>query len=110
MLRGRRASTSPSTRRTRARRGDILQRGPIGGRRAAAARRGRAWPAAPAPIEADYLNGEIVLLGRLHGVPTPANETARRLVQRAARQGLQPGSMTPDEFLRAVTLGTIDRV
>ena len=51
-----------------------------------------------------------MLLGRLHGVPTPANETARRLVQRAARQGLQPGSMTPDEFLRAVTLGTIDRV
>ncbi len=24
-------------------------------------------------IEADYLNGEIVLLGRLHGVPTPIN-------------------------------------
>jgi 2-dehydropantoate 2-reductase len=25
-------------------------------------------------IETDYLNGEIVLLGRLHGVPTPVNE------------------------------------
>ena len=24
-------------------------------------------------IETDYLNGEIVLLGRLHGVPTPVN-------------------------------------
>jgi 2-dehydropantoate 2-reductase len=30
-------------------------------------------------IEADYLNGEIVLLGRLHGVPTPLNELLQRL-------------------------------
>ena len=60
-------------------------------------------------VEADYLNGEIVLLGRLHGVPTPANETARRLVQRAARQRTAPGSMTPEEFLQAVTLGTNGR-
>src|SRR5690606_20894804 len=25
-------------------------------------------------IETDYLNGEIVLLGRIHGVPVPVNE------------------------------------
>ncbi len=30
-------------------------------------------------IEVDYLNGEIVLLGRLHGVPTPANSVVQRL-------------------------------
>jgi hypothetical protein len=41
-------------------------------------------------------------------MPAPANETARRLVQRAARQRAAPGSMTPEEFLRAVTLGTND--
>ncbi len=29
-------------------------------------------------IEADYLNGEIVLLGRLHGVPTPVNLMLQR--------------------------------
>ena len=46
---------------------------PSPARRAPAARRGRASPAAPASIETDYLNGEISLLGRLHGVPTPAN-------------------------------------
>ena len=43
-------------------------------------RRGRACSAAPARIETDFLNGEIVLLGRLHGVPTPVNaaiQTAR---------------------------------
>ena len=37
-----------------------------------ARRCGRAWPRGVS-IEADYLNGEIVLLGRLHGVPTPVN-------------------------------------
>ncbi|MDG4824106.1 2-dehydropantoate 2-reductase [Asanoa sp. WMMD1127] len=50
-------------------------------------------------VEADYLNGEIVLLGRLHGVATPANELARRLVNRAARDHTRPGALTPAEFL-----------
>lgn len=51
-------------------------------------------------IETDYLNGEIVLLGRLHGVPTPLNaalcQLGRDLV--ATQQG--PGSVTPDELDR----------
>lgn len=49
-------------------------------------------------VEADYLNGEIVLLGRLHGVPTPANELARQLVNQAARDHIAPGAITPSEF------------
>ena len=44
-------------------------------------------------IEADYLNGEIVLLGRLHGVPTPVNELLQREANAAARNGLAPGSV-----------------
>ena len=36
-------------------------------------------------IETDYLNGEIVLEGRLHGVATPVNEALCRLAARAAR-------------------------
>lgn len=44
-------------------------------------------------VEADTLNGEIVLLGRLHGVPTPVNDHLRRLVQRAARHAWAPGSV-----------------
>ena len=44
-------------------------------------------------IEADYLNGEIVLLGRLHGVPTPINEALQRLVKIAAVQRRPPGSL-----------------
>jgi 2-dehydropantoate 2-reductase len=49
-------------------------------------------------VEADQLNGEIVLLGRLHGVPAPANDLVRRLVNRAARDRTPPGSLTPAEL------------
>ncbi|MBZ6075013.1 ketopantoate reductase family protein [Microvirga puerhi] len=44
-------------------------------------------------IETDYLNGEIVLLGRLHGVPTPANAYFVDLGARMIREKLKPGSI-----------------
>jgi len=47
--------------------------------------------------EADYLNGEIVLLGRLHGVPTPANEVFQVLSDRLARERRQPGAISAAE-------------
>mgnify|MGYP001335433640 CR=1 FL=1 len=43
-------------------------------------------------LEVDYLNGEIVLLGRVHGVPTPYNAAVRRLAQQLAAEGGKPGS------------------
>ncbi|MDB5540964.1 MAG: hypothetical protein JWQ89_2691 [Devosia sp.] len=46
-------------------------------------------------IETDYLNGEIVLLGRLHGVPTPLNAALCALAQEMIGTGVQPGSVTP---------------
>lgn len=47
-------------------------------------------------IEADYLNGEIAQLGRLFGVPTPANTALQRLaVQQAARRA-GPGEIALD--------------
>ncbi len=49
--------------------------------------------------EVDYLNGEIVLLGRLHGVPTPVNELLRSLVNKMARERSKPRIMTADEVL-----------
>jgi 2-dehydropantoate 2-reductase len=45
-------------------------------------------------IEADFLNGEIALLGRLHGVPTPVNQALQRLANRMAAAGEAPGSLT----------------
>jgi 2-dehydropantoate 2-reductase len=44
-------------------------------------------------VETDYLNGEIVLLGRLHGVPTPANTFFLDLSARMVREKLKPGAI-----------------
>ncbi|CAM5250282.1 MULTISPECIES: ketopantoate reductase family protein [Streptomyces] len=51
-------------------------------------------------IEADYLNGEIVLLGRLHGVPTPLNELLRDLANRFAREHRAAGSLPVADLVR----------
>lgn len=49
-------------------------------------------------IEVDYLNGEIVRLGRKHGVPTPANETCQRLALDMVLRGDPPGQWTTVEL------------
>ncbi|WP_306184265.1 MULTISPECIES: ketopantoate reductase family protein [unclassified Streptomyces] len=51
-------------------------------------------------IEADHLNGEIVLLGRLHGVPTPLNELLQRLANTFARERRAAGSLPVAELVR----------
>ena len=53
--------------------------------------------------EADYLNGEIVLLGRLHAIPTPYNRVLQRLAGEMARTGKRPGSVTSEDLQRMVT-------
>ncbi|TVT26501.1 ketopantoate reductase [Amycolatopsis rhizosphaerae] len=53
-------------------------------------------------VETDFLNGEIVLLGRLHGVPTPLNEAVQRRLAIAANHGEAPGSADPAELPRPV--------
>jgi 2-dehydropantoate 2-reductase len=50
-------------------------------------------------IETDYLAGEIVLLGRLHGVPTPANALLQGLAAHLALAGRPPGDVPADEVL-----------
>ncbi len=47
--------------------------------------------------ESDFLNGEIVLLGRLHGIPTPMNRALQEIAGRLAREGKPPGSVEPEE-------------
>ncbi|MFI7409430.1 ketopantoate reductase family protein [Streptomyces sp. NPDC049627] len=51
-------------------------------------------------IEADYLNGEIALLGRLNGVPTPLNELLQHLANTFARERREAGSMPVEELVR----------
>ncbi|TFG95361.1 MAG: hypothetical protein E4H11_05180 [Myxococcales bacterium] len=49
-------------------------------------------------IESDYLNGEIVLLGRLHGVATPVNRALQVAANRLAREGGKPGDLSLAEL------------
>lgn len=56
-------------------------------------------------IEADYLNGEIVLLGRIHGVATPVNEVLQELAGRAARERWTPGTMAPEAVIQMLPGG-----
>jgi len=53
-------------------------------------------------VEADYLNGEIVLLGVQYGVATPVNRMLQREVVALAKRGGKPGSLRPSELLAAV--------
>ena len=58
--------------------------------------------------EVDWLNGEIVLLGRLHGVPTPANALLQTIAREAIQHGATPRSMPVAELLaRAEALPTM---
>ncbi|SDR96467.1 ketopantoate reductase family protein [Actinopolymorpha singaporensis] len=82
----------------RARRGDLIQVRPVNGQARTGSSSWQSLARSTGAIEADHLNGEIVLLGRLHGVPTPANELARRLANQAARAGDPPGSLRVADF------------
>jgi 2-dehydropantoate 2-reductase len=49
-------------------------------------------------VETDYLNGEIVLLGRLHGVPTPANAVVQVIGNQLARRARPVGSIEVEQI------------
>lgn len=55
-------------------------------------------------IETDYLNGEIVLLGRLHGVPTPLNAALVAVGRELATRGAEPGSLSEAELRQRLGL------
>lgn len=71
----------------------------IEGRRRAGSSTWQSLARGTGTIETDYLNGEIVLQGRLHGVPTPVNQALCRLAARAVREGRRPGSVAAAEVL-----------
>jgi len=83
----------------RSRRGDILDVKPVAGRERSGASSWQSLARGTGAIETDYLNGEIVLLGRLHGVPTPANELLQEVANRMAHERRPPGSMRVEELL-----------
>jgi 2-dehydropantoate 2-reductase len=92
---------------------DAAHRAPYESRPIAGAKRGggSTWQSlarGASSLETDYLNGEIALLGRLHGVPTPVNAALQHLAAAAARAGAAPGSLSLDEFEARVSAAIRD--
>jgi 2-dehydropantoate 2-reductase len=50
-------------------------------------------------VETDFLNGEVVRLGRLHGVPTPVNAAVQARMREITRRSLPPRSLEPADLL-----------
>jgi 2-dehydropantoate 2-reductase len=82
-----------------ARRGNHMTIRPIEGQRRGGGSTWQSLERGLGAVETDYLNGEIVVLGRLHGVPTPVNELMQRLTAQAAREGIAAGSVDPNDVL-----------
>lgn len=81
------------------RRGDRMHVQPVDGE---TRRGGSSWQSLARgthAIEADYLNGEIVTLGRLHGVATPVNALMQRVANAQARSGAPPQSVAVASLL-----------
>jgi 2-dehydropantoate 2-reductase len=85
-------------------RGDRVQIVPVNGTERTGGSSWQSLTRGTGSIEADFLNGEIVLLGREHGVPTPVNEVLQRLANQAARRRRAPGSVTPDQIMALAAL------
>src|SRR5262245_2107405 len=82
----------------RARRGDVLRIVPIDQRRRPGGSTFQSL-ARGGTVEVDYLNGEIVLLGRLHDIPAPVNELLQHATHHAVAEGTQPQTIPAGELL-----------
>jgi 2-dehydropantoate 2-reductase len=81
---------------------ELLDVQPIGGHERGGSSSWQSLARGAGTIETDYLNGEIVLLGCLHGVPTPLNEAICRLADNAVRDRARPGELSIAEVFGPV--------
>ncbi len=72
---------------------------PIAGRERAGSSTRQSITRGTPTVETDYLNGEIVLLGRLHGVSTPVNQALCELSERHVRERRAPRTVPAEEVL-----------
>ena len=77
----------------KARRGDLMKSAPVSGQDRGGGSSWQSLVRGTGNIEADYLNGEIVMLGRLHGIPTPANLVLQRQANALAASKGEPQSI-----------------
>jgi 2-dehydropantoate 2-reductase len=87
-----------------ARRGELLTTKPIGDRPRSGGSTWQSLTRSAGIVETDYLTGEIVLLGRLTGFPTPVNALLQQVANAAARSHDAPGSRTADEAFAALSM------
>jgi 2-dehydropantoate 2-reductase len=88
-----------STEEDRDRRGEIMRLRPIAGTRRGGGSSWQSLERGTGTIEVDFLNGEIVLLGRQHRVATPVNALLQRCANDAARNHARPASMSGRDLL-----------
>lgn len=85
-----------------AHRGDRVRILPVGDRARSGGSSWQSLARASGSIETDYLNGEVVLLGRRYGVATPVNRTLQLWANAVARRGAAPGGVAPADLVAAV--------
>ncbi|HTX11843.1 MAG TPA: 2-dehydropantoate 2-reductase [Solirubrobacteraceae bacterium] len=90
-----------------AKRWQQLEVQPIAGRERAGSSTRQSLVRGVGSVETDYLNGEISLIGRLHGVPTPINDALCRLSSRAVVERWKPQTLAPDEVLAEARAGDL---
>lgn len=78
-------------------RGQLMRPQPVKGRTRGGGSSWQSLQRGTGSIETDYLNGEIVMLGRRLGIPTPVNEALLHLANRFAHEHRRPGELTPEE-------------
>jgi 2-dehydropantoate 2-reductase len=83
-----------------ARRGDLLDLHAVGGHERAGGSSWQSLQRGVGSVESDYLNGEIVLLGRRHGVPTPVNALLQELAWDRALSRGSPGGLSTEAFFQ----------
>jgi 2-dehydropantoate 2-reductase len=83
----------------RARRDGVMKIAPIDGRPRGGGSTWQSLARGATSTEVDWLNGEIVLLGRLHRVPTPVNAMLQEVSRQAAANGTAPRSIPAADLL-----------
>ncbi len=84
------------------RRKQLMQMQPVPGAERVGSSSAQSLARGTGSIETEYLNGEISLLGRVHGVPTPVNDGLVRLGRYLIAEKSKPGSLKLDEVTRIV--------
>ena len=86
----------------RDRRGDLMKNGKIDG---VGRSGGSSWQSLQnnrPDNEVDYLNGEIVQLGRLYNISVPTNIVMQNLMKRMTQEGIEPRSIGIPEIKRLI--------